>query len=91
MPKNKQSDLPGMEDRRIEDLHTKALKYVSIRDSRMELTEQESGLKQELLDLMKKHKKEKYVCEGVEIMCVHEEETVKVKVHRSKEEKEDAA
>ena len=91
MPKNKQEDLPGMEDRRIEDLHTKALQYVAIRDSRMELTEQESGLKGELLDLMKKHKKEKYICEGVEIMRVHEEETVKVKVHRSKEEQEDAA
>lgn len=81
--KGKQEPLPGMDQRRIEDLHSKALEYCAIRDSRMELTQQETTLKGELLTLMRKHKKDSYICEGVEIYREASEETVKVKVHKS--------
>lgn len=81
-----------METRQIPDLHNKALEYVSVRDERMDLTKQEAQLKDELTVLMKKHKRENYNCEGVEITfeIEPEKETVKVKVHKSKEDKEEA-
>ncbi|MFH0851572.1 MAG: hypothetical protein V1876_02380 [Candidatus Peregrinibacteria bacterium] len=88
--KAKQEDLPGMAERRIEDLHKAALDYVSIRDERMELTEKEVEAKGEVLDLMNKHKRDSYTCEGVEIVFVPGEPTVKVKVHKSADE-DDAA
>lgn len=93
MPRKKQEALPGLEDRSVKDLHEKAVEYASIRDSRMELTQQESNLKGELLQLMKKHKRDTYECEGVEISIVHGEDTVKVKVHKAgdDDEAEDAA
>lgn len=83
----KQQTLKGMEDREISDLKEVALNYVEIRDQRMGLTTQEVELKAKLLALMHKHKKERYVCQGIEITVVHEEESVKVKVHPQKEEK----
>lgn len=88
--KVKQEDLPGIADRRIEDLHAKALEYVSVRDERMEMSKKESPLKDELLSLMKKHKRDKYICEGVEIYREFSEETIKVKVHKSGEDNANA-
>ncbi len=81
--KGEQKDLPGMTNRRIEDLHAKALEYAAIHDERMELSKKESDLKGELLSLMHKHKKNSYILEGVEIYIENSEETVKVKVHKS--------
>lgn len=78
--KEKQDDLPGMEERKIPDLHKAALNYVEIRDERMELTKEEVTRKSKVLALMKKHKRDSYLCDGVEITIIHEEETVKVKV-----------
>ena len=83
----KQQSLKGMEDREIADLKDLALNYVEIRDQRMGLTTQEVDLKTKLLALMHKHKKERYVCQGIEITVVHEDETVKVKIRPQKEEK----
>jgi hypothetical protein len=88
--KGKQDSLPGMTERRIEELHAKALEYVGIRDSRMELTEQEVELKGELMELMKKHKKDKYVCEGVEMTIVAGEPNLKVKVKKEATETDSA-
>lgn len=87
--KGKQEPLPGMEQRRITELHSKALEYVAVRDERMDLTAKEAALKGELLALMRKHKKDSYICEGVEIYREMSEETVKVKVHKSDEEDDD--
>jgi len=83
--KPKQKDLPGMEERKIPDLHAAAEDYAEIRDERMALTEKEVPAKANLLELMHKHGKETYKYEDVEISVVHEEETVKVKIHREKE------
>lgn len=89
MAKKKQEALPGLEDRTVDDLHQKALEYASTRDSRMELLQTEVRLKGELLELMKKHKRDTYECEGVEISIVHGEDTIKVKVHRAGDDQED--
>jgi hypothetical protein len=76
MPKSKagknQPDLPGI-DRKIDELQTKGLEYAGIRDERQALLTHEVKLKGELLELMKKHKLEKYEYENVEMEIVHDE------------------
>lgn len=85
-----QADLPGMEDRKIPDLHAAALDYVGIRDTRMSLTEQETTAKDKVIALMKKHKKEEYQCEGVKIIFEHvEEDKLKVKVRKEEDAESD--
>jgi hypothetical protein len=82
-----QADLPGMEDRKIPDLHAAALDYVGIRDTRMSLTEQETTAKDKVIALMKKHKKDEYSCEGVKIIFEHvEEDKLKVKVRKEEDD-----
>ncbi len=88
MPKPKQESLPGMEDRKIEDLVITARKYADVRDDRQELTLKEVELKNELLGLMKKHRKKEYIFDGIEIRVVAEEETVRVKIKKEAEEEE---
>lgn len=82
----RQKSLEGMEDREIKELQDAAISYAEIRDERMALNKQEVELKTQLLTLMKKHKKETYVYNGVEVNIVHEEETVKVKVKKQDED-----
>jgi hypothetical protein len=86
-----QKELPGMEDRRLEDLVEKATDYVKIRNKRQDLTKREVELKSDLLALMHKHKRKDYVFEDIEIHVVMEEETVKVKIHKEEAEEEEAA
>lgn len=76
----RQKALPGMDDRRLNDLHETAISYAEIRDQRMGLSVQEVDAKKTLLVLMKKHKKEHYQYQGVIIDIVHEKENVKVKI-----------
>jgi hypothetical protein len=76
----RQVRLPGMEDAKINEIHEAALDYADVRDQRMELTEQESELKANLLKMMHKHHKDQYVYQNVSVSIVHEDETVKVKV-----------
>ena len=83
--KPKQQDLPGMEERKIPELHRAAEQYAATRDERMELLKTEVAEKEELLKLMKQHKKEVYKFDDVEIRLVHEAETVKVKIKKDKE------
>lgn len=86
--KEKQKSLPGMEDRKLPELHSAAEEYVSIRDHRMQLTEEEVEAKANVLQLMLKHDKTVYVCEDIEIKRVHEEETIKVRrLKKAKDEK----
>ena len=86
--KAKQTDLPGMEERRIPDLHSAAERYAEVRDERMELTKAEVEQKQRLIELMHKHEKQEYRFDDVEIKLVVEKEKVKVKI-RGKEATED--
>ncbi len=86
----RQARLPGTEDAKIEALHSAALDYAEIRDERMELTEREVKLKDRLLGLMKSHKKETYHYGPVTVTVLHEDETVKVRVAKAKDESGDA-
>ncbi len=68
--KLKQKDLPGMENRRVEPLHAKAVEYDGIKQQRMELTKQEADLKKEIVALMgadERLKERGYHCDGVDI------------------------
>lgn len=80
-----QADLPGMEDREIKELEALAQNYASIRDRRMALNKSEIELKTTLLALMHKYEKETYSRDGIDIKVVHEEESVKVRVHHDEE------
>ena len=76
----RQKALPGMEDRALAALEAKAEEYADIRDERMQLTEQESELNDELLALMKKHKKAEYHHGEVHCWVKATDEKVKVKI-----------
>jgi hypothetical protein len=82
--------LPGLEDAKIEALQGAALEYAAVRDQRMLLTEQESGLKAKLLGLMKEYGKDVYEYDGVKVERVMEEETVKVRIKRAKQDDDTA-
>lgn len=75
-----------MSDRKLDDLSDTAHDYAKVRDSRMELSQEEGQLKAKLLTLMKKHRMKEYIYEDVEIRVVTEEESVKVRIRRQKEE-----
>jgi len=81
--KPRQARLPEMEDPQIEELESAAERYAEIRDERMALTPREKQLKDDLLAAMKRHGKEKYNRDGIEIKVVHEKETVKVRLKKS--------
>jgi len=82
--KGRQKRLPGMADAKLEALHNAALDYAEVRDKRQELTKEEVALKGTLLTLMHKHKKDHYEYNGVTIDLVTEQETVKVRVAKTK-------
>lgn len=80
-----QQNLPGLEEREIQELEDKAYEYKKIRDKRQDLTRREVEFKTDLLVLMKKYKKRDYDHDGVEIHVVTEQETVKVTIHEESE------
>jgi hypothetical protein len=88
LKKPRQARLPSMEDPKIEELEAAAEDYAAIRDERMALTPREKKLKDDLLAAMKRHGKEKYHRDGIEIRIVHESETVKVRVKKGDESEE---
>lgn len=83
MAKPKQVPLIETEIRELEKL---AEEYADYRDERMKLGAQEVELKDKLLGAMHKHGKKDYVHGDVEIHVVAEEEKVKVKIRKPKEE-----
>lgn len=85
----RQADLPGLENRKLKDLHETALTYAEKRDERQALLAEEVDLKQRLLTLLKKYKMDHYEYNGVVVDRVMEQETVLVKV-KSKDEEEAA-
>jgi len=88
-PSPKQKSLPGMEDRKIEALHSAALDYAEVRDERMDLLDKEIELKARLGKLMHEHGKTTYSYHGIVVTLVPGEENVKVKVKKDKADKED--
>jgi len=86
MAKQKQGRLI---ESKMDDLQDLAQQYAEVRDERQRQGNEEVRLKGELLTAMKKHKMRDYVYEDVEIHVVTESETVKVKIHKPKEQEED--
>ena len=84
--RGKTSRLPGMEDPEIEELEDAAREYANLRDDRMHLTTEEVKAQATLLGLMKKHKKEVYKHDNVEVRVVIEKEKVKVKIKKDKDD-----
>jgi glutamyl/glutaminyl-tRNA synthetase len=76
----KQGTLTGMEDRALSELESKAEEYAEVRDERMQLTEREGELNDDLLALMKKHKKAEYHHGEVHCWVKATDEKVKVKI-----------
>ena len=79
-PKPKQGSLPGLEDRALAELEALAEQYAEIRDDRMALNEKEVELNDELLALMKKHKKTEYHHGDVHCWIKSAGEKVRVKL-----------
>ena len=87
-PKRKrpvQKELPGMESRRLEDVEDAAREYANLRDDRMNLTRREVDQKETLLTLMRKHGKEIYRVEEMEIKVVPTDVKLKVRILEEKE------
>jgi hypothetical protein len=82
-PKEEQKFIPGTEPKRVKELDAAAAEYEEGRDERMEATEKEVALKKTLIELMQKHKLERYVIPGSEpqkeIVLVAEDISVKVR------------
>ena len=81
----KQATFPVMEDKRLEDLEEAAIAYAAVRDERQALTRREVDAKDILHTLMKRHEKQIYRVEEMEIKIVSKEETVKVKILKDKD------
>jgi hypothetical protein len=77
-----QNDLPGMENRRLEDLHEKSMLLYAVRKQRMELTQKEVALADEVKILMEKYDKQEsgYHIDGVDVEYVVEPAKPKIKV-----------
>lgn len=88
-PRPRQADLPGTEDRAIKPLEDGAEAYADIRDQRMQLSKDESSLKQSLIRLMKRHGKTHYKRNGVSIDLITESETVRVRFKKPGDEDAD--
>lgn len=84
----KQRRLPGAEDPAIEELESLAEKYAKLRDKRQAIGKQEVELKNDLLVAMHRNKKTSYDHNGVSIVIVNEEESVKVRITKAGEEAE---
>jgi len=80
-----QGMLAGMEDAAIDELEDAAKKYAGIRDRRMALTKQEVDAQDLVLTLMKRHEKEHYNRDGIEIKIIHESEKAKVTVKKEED------
>lgn len=76
----RQQDLPGTEDRTIQQLEEVATSYADVRDRRMALNQEEHELKGTALTLMRKYGKTIYKRDGIEIRIVERDDDVKVKI-----------
>jgi hypothetical protein len=71
-----------MENRRLDDLHEKSVLLFAVRKQRMELTQKEVALADEVRVLMEKYEKQEvgYHIDGVEVEYVCEPSKPKIKV-----------
>ena len=86
--KPKTQNLPGIEGG-IPELEAAAEAYADIRDQRIALNVDEANLKATVLRLMHEHHKTVYQRGPVTITLVPEEETVKVRVRKVRDDDQD--
>ena len=80
-----------MENRRLDDLHEKSILLYAVRKQRMELTQKEVTLADEVRILMEKYKKQEagYHIDGVDVEYVLEPAKPKIKVKVEADEEAD--
>jgi len=83
--KPEQTELKGMERRRIPEIEQAAKVYAETRDERMELTEAEVQSQGKLLQVMRTNKLQKYRLDDGRVVRVEEGEA-KVKVTKPKDQ-----
>ncbi len=83
-----QQELPGV-TKKIPAIHEKGLELAGVRSERMELTERESKLAKELLELLKQEKLERYKVEGLLLEVVSLKERIKVRLNEKEEDSEE--
>src|ERR1035438_315750 len=76
-----------MEDAAISELEAMAEDYAEVRDKRISLSKREGDMQDDLLRLLKKHKKVEYHHLDVHIWIVAVDEKVKVKIGELKPKK----
>ena len=81
-----QGRLPTMEDAAIEEIETVARKYVRLRDSRQRILKEEVEQKGLLLQVLRRHGKESYLYDDLEIEIVKTAEKVRVKIKKDEGE-----
>lgn len=63
----KQAVIPGMENRKLKDLHEAAERFIDLKENAKTAREREKEAGETLIKLMRKHKKEVYRCAGIDI------------------------
>lgn len=84
----RQQRIPGTEDAKIDALEDAAQDYAAICDQIQLAGTKKRNAKVTMLQLMKKNEKVSYRHDGIEIKVVPEEETIRVRVGKSKLMKE---
>lgn len=75
----KQGDLPGMEDRRIKDLHEAAEKWLALDENKTRAARLAKEANEDMVKLMRRHKRETYRCNGILITIKPGKDTALVK------------
>lgn len=88
VPKAKQVDLPGMENRNIPEIEEAAETYRDARDERIACSKTESDRKQRLIEIMQKHNRTLYAYKGL-LVDLTKKLDVKVRTERSKDDEDE--
>lgn len=91
MPKRRQTEIPGTERPRDDELSDAADALHKVRKSRMKLTQKETEAADKLLDLMRSKKLTEYVDEDLELRVTIKEGKTRVSVTGLKDDEAEAA
>ena len=86
--RSEQSTIPGMEPKRIKQVHLAGLAYIEARDSRMAATSIEVDSKAALIAAMQKHKVEAYLDDELSVDLTTPDVKVKARLLTDEEEEE---
>ena len=75
----KQADLPGMENRKIKELHEAAEEFLDASEKAKRASEKKKLSGEALAKIMRRLKREVYRCNGIEVHVLSGDDKVKVK------------